>query len=231
MRGEHPARGVSDRPFGFLARLAEGERRTLEAMGRRRRYARGQIVFHEGDPSDRAVVILRGRVKVSCLTEEGREVLLGVRAPGDLLGELSVLDGEPRSATATALEQLDVLLVPADGFRGFLEAHPRATMAVLETVAGRLRDADRKRIEFAALDTVGRVARRLVEMAGEFGRMEAEGVRIALPLSQQELAGWTGASREAVSKALGALRSRGWIETYRRGITVHDLDALRRRAR
>jgi CRP-like cAMP-binding protein len=94
----------------------------------------------------------------------------------------------------------------------------------------RLRDADSKRVEFTAFDTVGRVARRLVELAERFGTASDDRVEIALALSQEELAGWTGSSREAVSKALQSLRGRGWIETKRRGITILDLDALRKRS-
>jgi CRP-like cAMP-binding protein len=97
-------------------------------------------------------------------------------------------------------------------------------------LSSRLRDADEKRVEFAAYDSVGRVARRLVEMAGRFGDPEGLGVRITLPLTQEELAGWTGSSREAVSKALQALRDRGLIETKRRAVTVLDLEGLTRRA-
>jgi len=101
---------------------------------------------------------------------------------------------------------------------------------LLQVLSRKLRDADRKRIEFGAYDTVGRVCKRLVELAERFGEERGASVRIALPLSQQELAGWTGSSREAVSKALHQLRARGYIETARRGITVLDLAAIRRRA-
>jgi CRP-like cAMP-binding protein len=98
-------------------------------------------------------------------------------------------------------------------------------------VIAKLRDADRKRIEFGAHDTTGRVAARLVEMAERFGQPVDDGMKIGLPFSQDELAGWTGASREAVSKALGVLRSAGEIRTGRMTVVVRDLEALRRRSR
>ena len=97
-------------------------------------------------------------------------------------------------------------------------------------ISKRLRDADRKRAEFAAYDTVGRVASRLLELADRFGESQENGIRISLPLTQEELAGWTGSSREAVSKALSSLRSLGCIETKRRGITILDIGRLRKRA-
>jgi CRP-like cAMP-binding protein len=97
-------------------------------------------------------------------------------------------------------------------------------------VAGRLRDADSKRIEYLAQDTVGRVCSRLVELAERFGAPEADGVHIELAITQEDLAGWTGSSREAVIRALRALRELGWIETRRRGVTQLDVEQLRRRA-
>lgn len=219
-----------DAPRGFLAELTPEQRDTLLARGAKRRYVAGRPLFQEGDRSDSVVVLLGGRVKVSYFTEDGREVVLAIRGPGALIGELSAIDGLPRSAGATALDDVDALIVPADGFRDFLATNPGVALALMQMLAEKVRDADRKRIEFAAYDTVGRVASRLVELAERFGDSSHEGVRITLPLSQQELAGWTGSSREAVTKALHTLRSRGCIQTHRRGITVIDLEELRRRA-
>lgn len=211
-------------------RWSAAEVEALEARGRVRRYRRGAVLFHEGDSAENVILVRSGRVKISSYTEDGKEVVLAVREPGELLGELSAIDGGLRSATASAMEPVEALLVRDADFRAFLEERPRVAFALLETVSGKLRDADRKRVEFGAYDTTGRVARRLVEMAERFGEELDRGVRITLPLSQQELAGWTGSSREAVSKALHQLRGRGVISTARRGITVLDLDGLRRRA-
>ena len=215
---------------GLVGGWTKAELEALVSRGHPRRYRRGAPLFHEGDAAGSVVVVRSGRVKVSSYTADGKEVVLAVREPGELLGELSAIDGEPCSATATALETVEACLVAAADFRSFLEERPRVAFALLEMVSGKLRDADRKRIEFGAYDTAGRVARRLVEMAERFGEPARGAVRITLPLSQQELAGWTGASREAVSKALQQLRGQGFIETARRGITVCDVDGLRRRA-
>lgn len=215
---------------GFAGALTAEEREELTRDGRRRRFRRGATLFNEGERSDRVVVLLSGRVKISYFTEDGAEVMLAVRSPGDLLGELSALDEEPRSATATALEPVEALVVPATRFREFLCAHPRVALVLLEMISRRLRDADRKRVEFGAYDTVGRVARRLLELADRFGEADGDSVRIALPLSQDELAGWVGASRKAVGNALGWLRSRGVLETHRRGITIRDMASLRKQA-
>ena len=215
---------------GFLAALDDRERSDLLERGGRRRYRRGAVVFHEGGGSDEIVVVLAGRVKVSTVTADGKEVVLAFRGPGDLLGELSAIDGEARSATVGALEAVEAAILTANDFRAFLSAHPRVAILLLEMLARRLRDADRKRVEFGAHDTLGRVAARLVELAERYGEPVTGGVRITLPLSQEELAGWTGSSREAVGKALHALRGLGWVRTERRRITVLEMEPLRRRS-
>lgn len=215
---------------GFLAGLEPSDMDALAAWGHLKRYRRGAMLFHEGADADHVLIVRSGRVKVSSYTADGKEVVLAVRGPGELLGELSAIDGEPRSASASALEPVDVLSVPAEDFRTFLGMRPRVAVSMMQLLSRKLRDADRKRIEFGAHDTVGRVCHRLVELAERFGERSEQGLRITLPLSQQELAGWTGSSREAVSKALQQLRARRYIDTARRGITVLDIAALRRRA-
>jgi CRP/FNR family cyclic AMP-dependent transcriptional regulator len=218
------------RRHGFLGLLADREVGDLAAAGRIRRYRRGATLLTEGSVSGLVIVLHSGRVKVSSVTERGDEVLLAVRSPGDLLGEFSALDREPYSATVTALDPVDALVVGAAEFRAFLEEHPAVALHLLELLTRRLRDADRKRVEFGAADTTGRVSSRLVELADRFGQPTQHGVRISVSLTQEELAGWVGSSRETVSKALRALRARGWIETRRKAIVVIDLAALRRRA-
>jgi CRP-like cAMP-binding protein len=123
---------------------------------------------------------------------------------------------------------VEVRAIPGADFRRFLERHPRVTEILLRSVISRLRLADRQRVDFASLDVTGRVARSLTELADAHGERVEGGVRITLPISQEELAGWTGASREAVAKSLHLLRELGWITTDRRSITLLDLGELRR---
>ena len=215
----------------FYALLTAAEAEALAALGRRRRWPRGAVLFHQDDQTDWVVVLLSGRVKVCSPTAAGGEVVLAIRGPGALLGELSAIDREPRSATVTTLEPVVALSVAVRDFEGYLQAHGRVAFLLMRMLTGKLRDADRKRIEFGAQDTTGRVAARLVELAERFGEPAPEGIRIAMPLSQDELAGWTGASREAVSKALRTLRTGGLIRTSRLRAEILDLDALRDRAR
>ena len=214
----------------FADGLTAEERGDLEGRGRRRRWPRGAALFNEGGRSDFVASVVRGRVKASYFTDDGDEVILAIRGPGALLGEMSAIDEEPLSATVTALEPVEAIVVPVGSFLEYLEKHPRVLLMLLRSMSRKLRDSDRKRVEFSAFDTLGRVARRLVELADDFGETDGDGIRISLPLSQEELAGWTGSSREAVSKALRTLRGRGWIETRRRAITILDIDALRKRS-
>ncbi|MEU7855323.1 Crp/Fnr family transcriptional regulator [Nonomuraea sp. NPDC049141] len=216
-------------PGEFLSMLTADDVEEMRTAGRPRRWDRGTTVMSEGDTSDWVLVLTEGRVKVSSHTSSGTEVVLAVRGPGALLGEMSAIDGSPRSATVTALEPIAGMVIR--DFPAFLQDHGRIAVLLMQLVTGRLRDADRKRIEYGAFDTTGRVATRLIELAERYGEKTNSGVRVALPLSQDELAGWTGASREAVSKALRTLRDRGLIETGRRRVVIHDLEGLRKRAR
>jgi CRP-like cAMP-binding protein len=209
--------------------LPPADREVLLASGTRKPYRRGAPLFLEGDRTDHVVVVLEGRVRVSVAAADGRDLVVAVRGPGDLIGELAAIDrDQPRSASAFALEPMTVLVVAADDFEAFLQQSPTASLAVLRTLTRRLRLASRIQMEFGSFDTVARVARRLDELAGEHGEETPEGVRIALPLTQEELAGWVGASRESVARALRQLRDAGVISTRRRNVVIHDREALAR---
>jgi CRP-like cAMP-binding protein len=177
------------------------------------------------------MVILSGRVKITFLEIDGQEVVLDFRGPGELLGELAVIDGKPRSSRVEAIEPVEVLAIPAAAFNDLVAERPGIANVLLRDLVGRFRNADRKRIEFGAAQTIGRVAARLVEMVERFGTATKAGHVVDLPITQEELAGWTGASREAVAKALRSLREQGLITTERRRITVLDLEELGRLCR
>jgi CRP/FNR family cyclic AMP-dependent transcriptional regulator len=219
--------GGSREQGGFLS---ENEWRTLETAGRSRRFRARQRLFREGEPGDHVLAIRSGRVKVSVQTRSGREILLAVKEPGELVGELSVIDGRPRSATATALDPVDALVVPAPAFAAFVEGHPRIAVRLLRTLAAQIRDADRQSVDRDTGDITCRVARRLVDLAKRLGEHRGSGVEITLALGQDDLAAWVGATREATSRALGRLRAEGALTTGRQRIVLTDLAALRRRA-
>jgi CRP/FNR family transcriptional regulator, cyclic AMP receptor protein len=216
----------TDLPPTFIAALTESELRDLRARAVTRRFRTGATLMSQGEAPGRVLVIEEGRAKVTAITEDGRELVLAFGGPGDLLGELSALGGSARVATVRALEPLSALAVARGEFEAFLDTNPRVALVILRVVIARLRDADRQQVEFAAYQTVIRVARRVLELAERYGEESGSGVRITLPISQEELAGWAGASREAITKALHDLRAVGLIETHRRHITVLDPDQL-----
>jgi CRP/FNR family cyclic AMP-dependent transcriptional regulator len=215
----------------FLAILDPESRAELRERGRLQRYRPGGMLLYEGQVDAPVVILLDGRVRVSALASDGRDLVLAFRGPGSILGELAALDYGRCSASVSAIDDVQVITLSPIQLHAFLRARPEAAIALLRLLSQRLRDADRKRIEFAALDTVGRVAARIVELANRFGEPQPDGsVIIAFGLSQEELATWVGSSREATVKALAQLRGLGWLDTARRRIHVNDLQALQHRS-
>jgi CRP-like cAMP-binding protein len=214
----------------FLERLDEGERASLLRVGVVRRYPRGAALMLQDDLDDRVFVLLRGRVKITRVERDGRELLLDLRDPGDLIGELAFIDAGPRVATVTTLELVQALVAPAPAMRAFMETTPRVAVVLLEIVARRLRESNAARSHFGTADTMARLAARLLELADRYGEPCAEGIRVASPVSQEDLTAWTGASRAGVAGALRSLRDLGWIETERKQLLIRDVEALRARA-
>jgi CRP/FNR family transcriptional regulator, cyclic AMP receptor protein len=214
----------------FLEALTPEEAADLRASGRERHYDAGVALFHEGDDAGSVIVLLAGRAKLTVPLSSDREVIIAVRGRGDLLGELAALVDAPRSATVATIEPVDALIVSGSAFAAFLDRNARVGLVILRLVAERLLYADLQQAQFATHDVVGRVAHRLVELTDRFGVETGDGIVLDVPLSQEELAGWTGASREAVNKALQVLRSLHMIQTGRRRLTVLDADGLRRLA-
>jgi CRP-like cAMP-binding protein len=216
------SRGATD---DFVGRLNTRERDALVAVGRGRRYEKGRPIFHEGDTSNFVVVLERGRVKIVTTTATGSETLLSVRRAGSLVGELAALDDSPRLATAVAIDRVTALVVSADDFRQFLAHHPRAAVELVRTLVGRLRESDRRRVEFGAYDATRRLAAVLVELASQTSTTDSD---VEIRLAQHELAAMIGASRESVARGLAALRAEGLVRTRRGTIVLTDVEALRR---
>jgi CRP/FNR family cyclic AMP-dependent transcriptional regulator len=217
-------------PGTFLALLSEGDRDALLRRGGRRRFARAERLMHQGEPGDRVLVLLEGHVKASNVDSRGREMVLSFRGPGDVLGELTFSHADPRSTNVTAIEPVAAQALAASEFRLFLAQRPSAALTLIEVISRRFRDANRARVQFGDLDTVGRVAARLIELCERYGEQTDSGVEIGLPVTQEDLGSWTASSRAGVAGALRTMRELGWIRTERRRITVLDVHALNRRA-
>jgi CRP/FNR family cyclic AMP-dependent transcriptional regulator len=217
------------RPGTFLYLLTEQEREALYGLGVARRFPRGAVLMFQDEPDERVMLLIAGRVKVGRLGHDGHELLLSIRDPGDVLGELSFIDGQTRVATVTALEPIEALVVPVQTFRRHLETTPRVAVVLLETIAGRFRESTIKRSQFGSADTLGRLASRVLELAERYGEPTDEGISVTLPLSQEDLAAWTGASRAGVAHAFQTMRELGWVRTERGKLTVLNVEALRGR--
>jgi CRP/FNR family cyclic AMP-dependent transcriptional regulator len=213
----------------FLRQVGREDAEALLALARRRRVRRAQPILHAGAAGDDVVIVLEGRVKLVAYGVDGREVVLGLRGPGELIGEMAALAGQRRTATAVALDDVEAGYLAAADLRTYLVEHPGVGLVIIRMLVNRLAEADRDRIDLATQDSVGRVAKRLVELAADHGTPDGEGTRIEVSLTQDELASWTGATRETVSRALRLMRRLGWIATDHRSITVLDPAALKER--
>jgi CRP/FNR family cyclic AMP-dependent transcriptional regulator len=211
--------------------LSDAEWAAMRRRGRMRSYPPGGVLFREGDSSRDVYAIAGGHVKVLLLTPSGRELLLSAKSAGELVGELAAIDGRPRSASAVALDAVDALVVSPDAFSEVLDEHPRLARRLLRVLATHVRDADWRAADRESGDMTRRVARRVVLLAESFGEHSGGGVRIALRLTQEDLAAWVGATREATSRALARLRAAGVVTTGRMRLQVLDLDRLRELAR
>ncbi len=136
----------------FLARLSADDRRDLEAIAYRQTAEPGEMILARGNSADHIVVLESGRVKVSVLMADGREAVLTFRGPGDLLGDQSLVDDSPRSATVTAVEPVEMLVVAAATFRNYLASHPGVAIAMLATLSERLRESDSRLAEYTAAE-------------------------------------------------------------------------------
>jgi CRP/FNR family transcriptional regulator, cyclic AMP receptor protein len=218
---------VSDGFDLAFAALDPSQRLALRELAVPRHYDRGEVLFHRGDDSAAAHALLEGLVKVSAITSDGREVVFGIAGPGSLVGDIAAVVGHRRSASARALVSVRSLALPGDVLRESIRSSPALAVLMLESAADRLAAADDQRLEFAGLDVLGRVARRLLTLADALGARSEDGVVLDPMLSQEDLASWTAASREAVNRALAQLRGLGCVRYEGRRTVLTDLDALR----
>jgi CRP/FNR family cyclic AMP-dependent transcriptional regulator len=223
-----PIARKSHTPGNFWSLLDERQRAIVRSRATVRRFEPGTVIIREGDLSRWVIVLTSGRVKVAATAPGGRQAVLAMRGPGDIVGEMAAVDGTPRSATVIAVDRITALWLPFDGFLQLLREHPAISEALLKSTTARLRYANVRRTEFADRPAAARVAALLVDLAERFGVPTREGVLIGLRIGQNDIAGLVSASREAVSRALRTLRTGGVISTGRQRIVIHRLEALRR---
>ena len=209
--------------------LTAEQLQALEQACRRRSFKRGETLFYEEDPGNALYILQQGQVKILRVNDDGEERILHVLGPGEYLGELSLVDGAPRSAKAVALEKVEALVLYREEFLALLERHPPVALAVMSGLAGMVRRLSEEVQDLTALDVPGRVAKKLLELAESHGQPTPQGVQITVKLSQQELAEMIGATRVAVNQALSWFRGQGILSTEREGIVIHQPEKLKQR--
>ena len=213
----------------LLANLPDDALGRLGAAARRRSYRRGEVIFHQGDPGDSLHFLTDGRVKVVLDAETGEEAVIAILGPGDCFGELSLIDGEPRSATVETLESVQTLSLSRADFMAFIRSNPTATERMMVALAGMVRRADESMADLVFLDLEGRLVKKLLELADAHGRKVDGAIEIELPMTQEDLAAMIGATRASVNKLLGFYEDRGAVQRRGRRIAIMDPDRLRRR--
>jgi CRP/FNR family cyclic AMP-dependent transcriptional regulator len=221
-----PNTGFSLSHATLFAPLEEPERRSLWNASRLRTYEAGEVLFHEEESGDLLYLLQAGWVKIVVTAPDGAETILNVYGPGGCLGELSLLDGAPRSATAVALGRVEARVLHRDDFLSLLERHPRLAQTLIQRLTGMIRRLSRQAQDAALLDIRGRLAKRLLEVAEQYGEATPQGTRIAVRLTQQEVAQMIGAARSKVNGHLTAFQSRGILTLGREGILIHRPEAL-----
>jgi len=208
----------------LLADLTDDEMAKVGASAQTQRYLRGDVVFSEGSEPDRLCVVVSGRFAMAMRSIDGRESMVALMERGDVFGEMGLFDGGVRSAEARALEPSELIELPYAPLRQIYEERPDLLWGVVRLLAGRLRITDSALADSVFLDVTGRTAKRLLELAGEADEF-------ALPITQEELAGMVGASRERVNKPLASFVRLRWIEQQDRRYRITNREELERRAR
>jgi CRP/FNR family transcriptional regulator, cyclic AMP receptor protein len=202
-------------PDAFELVAAEAQLRTLH---------RGDVLFTEGEEATELFVVERGRVAISNRSADGRESVISLMESGDLFGELPLFDGHRRSAAARALEASRIYAVPYGPLQEILTSRPELLWGVVALLSRRLRVVNESLADAMFLDVTGRTAKRLLELAGDADEFQ-------LPVTQEELAGMVGASRERVNKAIASFVRLGWIDQHERRYTITNREQLSLRAR
>jgi len=208
----------------LFADLGDDDLARIAAASNSRSLRRGDVIFSEGEDPQNLYVVEEGRIAIASKSIDGRESVFALMERGMLFGEMGLLDGLGRSAEARALEPSRILEIPYDPVREVFDEDPKRLWGVVALLAGRLRSMDAALADSVFLDVTGRTAKRLLELAGDKDEF-------TLPVTQEELAGMVGASRERVNKAIASFVRLGWLTQSDRRYTITDREQLTRRAR
>ncbi len=210
----------------LFAQLSSEDLARLAGLARTQRDTREHVIFNEGDPGTAFYMIARGRVKIAQSSPDGKERTLALLGPGDVFGELALLDGGPRSADAVVVEDAELLVVPRQGFLAFVMEHPQVAMSLLVVLSQRLRHTNLLVHDAAFFDVRGRLARVLLELARADGETGPGGALVCPQLTQSELASMVGVTRESINKWLRYYERSGTLTRRRGRLVVLDPQRL-----
>lgn len=192
-----------------------------------RRYKRGEVIFHKDDPGSALYIIENGGVKITTPSPDGNELILNILTAGDFFGELSILDGAPRSASATAMEETQALTLQREDFLDFISNRPEVVAEILSILSHRLRHATTLLEDTIFLNLPARLSKRILELSEKHGVATDEGILIELRLTQHELAHSIGAGRESVNRLLGQFQEEGLITFDKQRFLITDVERLK----
>jgi CRP/FNR family transcriptional regulator, cyclic AMP receptor protein len=199
----------------------------ISALSIRRSYSDGAIVFSQADSGDALYGVVTGKIRISASSPDGREIFLNIMEPGDTFGEIALLDGRPRTATASATASSELIVITRDHFLKLLEREPKLVGHVVQLLCERIRWTSGLAEESALLSVPARMARRLLSLGKLHGRETPKGME--LNISQEEVARFLGLSRQAVNQYLQNWKIQGWLTLGRGKIVIVDEHALRER--
>lgn len=210
----------------LLKHLERDELRRLAASARLSHHPKNAVIFQKGDPGDSMMAVIRGRVKICSHSIDGKELVLSIINKGGLFGEIALLDGEPRTADAVALEETDLLVLDRAQFMPFLKARPDLAFRIIGVLCKRLRQTSEHLEDTLFLEASSRFARALKRLVDAFGRPVPEGIKLDIKLSQHQLGCLVGVSRESINKMLNEWQRNGVIQMSSGYITLLDREAL-----
>ncbi len=197
----------------------------LAALATQRRYGDGEVICRQGDPGDALFAVVAGKVRISTGAADGREIFLNIMEPGDTFGEIALLDGGTRTATATAMVASELVSLCRKHLFDLLSREPAVALELLRLCGERLRWTSGLFEDAALLDVPARLAKRLLSLGELHGERRDDATR--LRISQEELAAFLGVTRQVVNQQLQAWKAKGWVALGRGSVTVQDERALR----
>jgi len=221
------ARDILER-HDLLGQLGRDEMDDFIAHAQIQRYPAGYLLFSKGDPGDSLFAILSGQVRIGALSELGKEVILNILGPGEIFGEIALLDGKDRTASASTIGDCELVTIARGDFLSFLARHPHVTQRMLEVLCARLRWVSESYEDVVFRRLPHRLARKILFLAENFGEVDNGVVRISMSLSQQELANMTGATRESINKLMRRWEGAGLVSYEHGHISVLDSARLNR---